>query len=200
MKKMSHQVTVREKTENGFEQWDVFSRLAKDRILMLDTDFNDHMASLVVGQLLFLANDSEVDITVYINSPGGVVTSGLAIYDTMQMIPNNIKTVVIGNACSMGAYILSAGTKGMRCATPSARIMIHRISGGTQGAFPDMEISFEEARRLNDYLHERMAIHCNKSVSVMQKAMDRDNWMSPSEAKKFGIIDTVLEPSTNSWS
>jgi ATP-dependent Clp protease, protease subunit len=196
---MSHPITVREKTENGYEHFDVFSRLAKDRIIMLDTDFNDYMSSLVVSQLLFLSNQSEEDITMYINSPGGVVTSGLAIYDTMQMIPNNVKTVVIGNACSMGAYILSAGTKGMRCATPSSRIMIHRISGGAQGSMPDMEITLEEARRLNEYLHERMAIHCGKSPNVMKKAMDRDNWMSPTEAKKFGLIDNVLEPNKNSW-
>jgi ATP-dependent Clp protease protease subunit len=196
---LSHPIVVREKTENGYEQFDVFSRLAKDRILLLDTDFNDYMASLVVSQLLFLANESEADITMYINSPGGVVTSGLAIYDTMQMIPNNIKTVVIGNACSMGAFILSAGTKGMRCATPSSRIMIHRISGGAQGAMPDMEITLEEARRLNTYLHERMAIHCGKTVAQMKNSMDRDNWMSPLEAKKFGLIDNILEPNKNSW-
>jgi ATP-dependent Clp protease protease subunit len=196
---MSHSVVVREKTENGFEQWDVFSRLAKDRILMLDTDFNDYMASLVVAQLLFLANEGDQDITIYINSPGGSVSSGLAIYDTMQYIPNRIKTIVIGNACSMGAFILSAGTKGLRFSTPSARIMIHRVSGGHEGAFPDMEISFNETKRINDYLHDRMAIHCGKTSLQMKKAMDRDNWLSPEEAKKFGIIDDILPVGKYAW-
>ena len=144
---MSHSVVVREKTENGFEQYDVFSRLAKDRIIMLDTDFNDHMASLVVGQILFMSQQSDEDITVYVNSPGGSCTSGLAIYDAMQMVPNNVKTVVMGQAASMGAFFLSAGTKGMRCATPSSRIMIHRVSGGTQGAWWPQEAPGRSMRR-----------------------------------------------------
>jgi ATP-dependent Clp protease protease subunit len=197
--KMAHPIVVREQTEGGIDQYDIFSRLAKDRIILLDTDFNDAMASVVVGQLLFLSQQSDEDITVYVNSPGGSCTSGLAIYDTMQMIPNNVKTVVLGQAASMGAFFLSAGTKGMRCAAPSSRIMIHRVSGGAQGALPDMEITLEEARRLNDYLTERMALHCGKTVAQMKKYLDRDTWMTAEEAKKFGLIDQVLETSKNAW-
>jgi ATP-dependent Clp protease protease subunit len=191
---MAHPVVVREQTDKGYEQFDVYSRLFEDRIIYLDTDFNDHMSSLICTQLMVLANQSEKEITLYINSPGGVVTSGLAIYDTMQMIPNVIKTVAVGNACSMGSFILSAGTKGHRYVSPSSRVMIHRISGGAHGSMPDMEITLEEARRINDYLHERMAVHCGKTVKQMKEHMDRDKWFDAKGAVKFGIVDHILEP------
>jgi len=191
---MSHQTVVREKFDGGYQQFDLFSRLLEDRIIYIDTDFNDYMASLVCSQLLVLSNKSEEEIKMYINSPGGSVTSGLAIYDTMQMIPNVVKTIAVGSACSMGAFILSAGTKGHRFATPSSRIMIHMVSGGAQGTTKDVEIRIEEQKRLNNFLMERFAIHCNKKVSQVEKAIDRDNFMSAEAAVEFGIIDRVLEP------
>jgi ATP-dependent Clp protease, protease subunit len=198
---MSHHVVVREKTENGLEQFDVYSRLLQDRIIYIDTDFNDEMASLVVAQLLFLSNkNKEEDITMYINSPGGSVVSGMAIYDTMQMIPNIKKTVVTGQAASMGAFIASSGTKGHRYATPSSRIMIHMVSGGAQGTTKDVIIRLEEQKRLNEYLNRRLALHCGKKITDIEKATDRDYWMAPDEAVKFGIIDKVLYPDQkNSW-
>lgn len=196
MKKNSHHTVVREKNEEGYwEQFDLFSRLLKDRIIYLDSEFEDDMASIIVGQLLFLSNsDSEADITMYINSPGGSVTSGLAIYDTMQMIPNKIKTVAVGSACSMGAFILSSGTKGMRYSTPSSRIMIHMVSAGSEGTTKDMEITYLEVKRLNDYLLERLALHCGKSKKIIEAETDRDKWFSAEEAKKFGLIDHVIYP------
>jgi len=196
---MSHHTIVRERTENGYEQFDIYSRLLEDRILYIDTEFNDSMASLVVAQLLVLSNKSEKeDITIYINSPGGSVSSGLAIYDTMQTIPNNIRTIVTGSACSMGAFILSAGTKKYRYATPSSRVMIHMVSGGVSGTTIDVAIQVEEQKRLNHFLNERLAIHCKKSVKQIENATDRDMWMSAEEAKSFGIIDNILTPSSNS--
>jgi len=196
---MSHGIRVREKTDNGYEFWDVFSRLAEDRILMLDTDFNDAMCGNIVSQLLFLAKESDEPITMYINSPGGSVTSGLAIYDTMQMIPNIVKTVCLGNACSMGAFILSSGSKGHRSATPSSRIMIHMVSGGAQGTTTDVKIRLQEQERLNDYLNKRLAVHCGKKVADIEAATDRDNWMSAKEGVKFGIIDEVMDFHKSSW-
>ena len=197
---MTHPVIVRETTENGKEQFDLYSRLFEDRIICLDGEFHDGMSSIITNQLLVLANNSKEDITMYINSPGGVCTSGLAIYDTMQMIENNVKTIVTGSACSMGAFILSAGTKGYRYSTPSSRIMIHMVSGGAQGTTKDMEIRFEEQKRINKYLNERLAIHCKKTVKQIEQATDRDCWMNAEEAKKFGIIDDILTPqSKNAW-
>jgi ATP-dependent Clp protease protease subunit len=199
---MSHHVVVREKNENGHEQFDVYSRLFQDRIIYLDSDFHDEMASLVSSQLLLLSNkDKEQDITIYVNSPGGSVVSGLAIYDTMQMIPNDVKTVVTGQAASMGAFILSSGTKGKRYSTPSSRIMIHQVSGGARGTTKDVCITLEEQKRLNDYLNKRLAVHCGKKITDIEKYTDRDYWMSPEEAVKFGIIDQVIYPKhKNSWS
>lgn len=198
---VSHHVIVREKTENGYEQFDVYSRLLEDRIIYIDTDFNDNMASLVNAQLLLLSRKSEKeDITMYISSPGGSVDSGLSIYDAMQLIPNNVRTVALGSACSMGAFILSSGTKGKRLATPSARIMIHMVSGGARGTTADMAITLEEQKRLNIYLNQRLAIHCGKTVKQIEKATERDMWMSAAEAKQFGIIDDIHYPShSNCW-
>lgn len=195
---MSHHTVVREKTENGYEHFDVYSRLLEERIIYIDTEFNDYMSSLVTSQLLILSKKSEKeDITIYITSPGGSVDSGMSIYDTMQLIPNKVKTIVTGSACSMGAFILSAGTKGCRFATPSSRIMIHMVSGGALGTTVDMSITMDEQKRLNDYLNERLAKHCGKTVAQIQKATERDNWLTPTEAKKFGLIDEILYP-TNS--
>lgn len=198
---MSHGVVVREKTDQGYEQFDLFSRLNQDRIIFIDTDVNSHMASLVISQLLVLSmQDQEQEITVYINSPGGSVTDGLGIYDTMQMIPNPIKTICVGQCASMGAYLLSAGTKGLRQALPSSRIMIHQVSGGQQGTTADCRIRFEEQERLNKFLDERIGTHCGKKAVDISKATERDCWMDAEEALSFGIIDTVLYPTnTTSW-
>ena len=194
---MSHPTIVREKIDNNYVQFDIYSRLLEDRIIYIDTEFNDYISSLVVAQLLFLSNKSEEDITLYLNSPGGSVDSGLSIYDTMQTIPNNVKTVVTGSACSMGAFILSSGTKGYRFATPSSRIMIHMVSGGAYGTTVDVKIRLEEQQRLNNYLNERLSVHCNKKITEIEKATERDNWMTPTEAKKFGIIDDIIYPKHN---
>jgi ATP-dependent Clp protease protease subunit len=192
---MSHSIVVREKTSDGLEQFDLYSRLNKDRIIFIDTDVNSQMASLVVAQLLVLSQqDAEQKITMYINSPGGSVTDGLTIYDTMQMIANPIETICVGQCASMGAFLLSGGTKGLRKALPSSRIMIHQVSGGTQGTTEDNRIRFEEQDRLNRFLDERIGVHCGKKASVIKKTTERDCWFSAEEGKKFGIIDTVLYP------
>ena len=197
---MTHPVIVREKNDHGVEQFDLFSRLNEDRIIMLDTVFDDAMSSIICAQLLTLANKSEEPITIYINSPGGSVISGLAIYDVIQMIPNVVKTIVIGQACSMGAFMLTAGTKGHRFATPSARVMLHQVSSGARGTLADMEISLEETRKLNNYLYERIALHCNMTVKKLTEHTQRDLWLSAEEAKKFGVIDDVLtETGDNAW-
>lgn len=198
---MSHPVVVREKTDNGLEQFDLFSRLNQDNIIFIDTDVNSHMASLVVCQLLVLSNKNpEQKITMYINSPGGSVTDGLSIYDTMQMIPNPIETICVGQCASMGAFLLSGGTKGMRKALPNSRIMIHQVSGGAQGTTEDVKIRLQEQERLNDALDNMIGIHSKKSGAAVRKATQRDYWMSPEEAKKFGLIDEVMYPSNKtSW-
>lgn len=190
---MSHPVVVRKRTANGTEQFDLFSRLNEDRIIFMDTDVNSHMASLIVSQLLVLSQqDAEQEITMYINSPGGSVTDGLAIYDTMQMIPNPIRTICVGQCASMGAFLLSAGTKGLRQALPSSRIMIHQVSGGQQGTTADCRIRFNEQERLNEYLDERIGVHCGKGAKAVTKATQRDCWFNAEEAKKFGLVDSVL--------
>jgi len=191
---MSHPTIIRDNVDGHQNQYDVYSRLLEDRIICLDGVFEDGMASIIVSQLLILSNKSEEEIKIYINSPGGAVTSGLAIYDTMQMIPNVIKTIVIGHACSMGSFILSAGTKGHRYATPSSRIMIHMASVGMQGTTKDVEIRYKEHKRLNDYLNERLATHCGKKIKEIEDATDRDKFMTAKESKEFGIIDDVLMP------
>ena len=191
---MSHPTIIRDNVDGHQNQYDVYSRLLEDRIICLDGVFEDGMASIIVSQLLILSNKSEEEIKIYINSPGGAVTSGLAIYDTMQMIPNVIKTIVIGHACSMGSFILSAGTKGHRYATPSSRIMIHMASVGMQGTTKDVEIRYKEQKRLNDYLNERLATHCGKKIKEIEDATDRDKFMTAKESKEFGIIDDVLMP------
>lgn len=197
---MSHHVIVREKTGDREDHYDIYSRLFEDRIICLNQEINDHTASLTVLQLLYLSKKSEQDITLYILSPGGSVVCGLSIYDTMQLIPNKIKTVALGSACSMGAFLLSAGTKGMRYATPSSRIMIHMVSGGAHGTTKDVKIQLAEQQYLNELLNERLAKHCGKTITQIEKATERDNYMSPEEAKKFGLIDDVLIPThTNFW-
>ena len=183
---------VVEQDGRGERAYDIFSRLLKDRIIMLGTDFHDAMASTVVAQLLFLASEDDSPIYLYINSPGGVVTSGLAIRDTMNYIKPEVHTICMGQACSMGSFLLSCGTKGQRAALPEARIMCHQVSAGTRGTAMDMEIQMKETIRINDRLHEIMAENCGKSAEELKEDFSRDRWMTAEEAKEYGLIDKVI--------
>jgi ATP-dependent Clp protease protease subunit len=194
-----HHIVTREKTDDGLIHFDIFSRLNEDRIIILDSEFNEETCSATVGQLKILANKSEDDIYMWINSPGGDCTGGLWVYDTMQTIPNTIHTIVGGEACSMGAFILSSGSKGKRFALPNSWIMIHQASAGARGNVQDMRITMNLVEKLNEQLLERMAVHCDKTVEEMKEAMARDKWLTPSEAKDFGLIDEIIQPMTNKW-
>jgi ATP-dependent Clp protease, protease subunit len=193
---MSYIPYVVEQTGRGERSYDIYSRLLKDRIVMLSGEVNDAVASTIVAQLLFLeAEDPEKDIYFYINSPGGVVTAGMAIFDTMNYIRPNVVTICIGQAASMGAFLLSSGEKGKRYALPHARIMIHQPLGGAQGQATDIEIQAKEILRMKKELNEILAKNTGQKISVIEKDTDRDNFMSAEEAKKYGMIDEVLEKS-----
>jgi len=184
---------VIEETPRGERSYDIYSRLLKDNIIYLGTAIDDSVANAVVAQMLFLeSEDPDKDIQIYINSPGGSVTAGLAIYDTMQFVKNDIVTYCIGQAASMGAHLLAAGTKGKRFALPSARIMIHQPSGGAQGQASDIEITFKEIQRLKDNLAAALAKHTGQPLKKIMKDMDRDYFMSADEAQDYGLIDRVL--------
>jgi len=184
---------VIEQTGRGERAYDIYSRLLKDRIVMLGTPIDDHIANLIVAQLLFLeAEDPEKDIYLYINSPGGVVTAGLAIYDTMQYIKPDVVTICMGQAASMGAVLLAAGAPGKRFALPHARIMIHQPLGGFQGQATDIEIHAKEILRLKQMLNEILAKHTGQPLEKIEKDTDRDFFMSAEEAKEYGLIDRVL--------
>jgi ATP-dependent Clp protease protease subunit len=184
---------VIEQTGRGERSFDIYSRLLKERIIFLSGPVNDSLASLIVAQLLFLeSEDPKKDIWLYINSPGGIVTSGLAMYDTMQYIRPNINTVCIGQAASMGSLLLAAGTKGKRFCLPNSRIMIHQPSGGYQGQATDIEIHAKETMALKKRLNEIYAKHTGQKLATVEKSMERDNFMSPEKAKEFGIIDQVI--------
>ena len=184
---------VIEETPRGERSYDIYSRLLKDNIIFLGTAIDDSVANAVVAQMLFLeSEDPDKDIQIYINSPGGSVTAGLAIYDTMQFVKNDIVTYCIGQAASMGAHLLAAGTKGKRFALPSARIMIHQPSGGAQGQASDIEITFKEIQRLKDNLAAALAKHTGQNLKKIMKDMDRDFFMSADEALEYGLIDRVL--------
>ncbi len=173
--------------------YDIYSRLLKDRIILLGEGVDDHVASLVCAQLLFLeSEDPEKEIYLYINSPGGVVTAGMAIYDTMQYISSPVATLCMGQAASMGALLLCAGAPGMRYALPNSRIMIHQPSGGFRGQATDIDIHAREVLRMKDSLNHIMASHCGQPVDVVAAQTERDNFMSAEEAVKFGLIDRVL--------
>jgi len=179
-------------------QLDVISRLLKDRILLLGTDVNDEVANVLVAQLLYLANeDPSKDITLYINSPGGSVSAGLAIYDTMQFIPCDVQTVCFGMAASMGAFLLGAGTKGKRKSLPNARIMIHQPLGGAQGQAADIEIQAKEILFVKACLNKYMADYCDQPLDKIAEDTDRDFFMTPYEAKDYGIIDEVIKTKTS---
>ncbi|HQS67498.1 MAG TPA: ATP-dependent Clp endopeptidase proteolytic subunit ClpP [Sulfuricurvum sp.] len=190
---MSYIPYVIEKTGRGERSYDIYSRLLKDRIIMLSGEVHDQVASSIVAQLLFLeAEDPQKDIYFYINSPGGVITSGMAIYDTMNYIRPDICTICIGQAASMGAFLLSAGAKGKRYALPHARIMIHQPLGGAQGQATDIEIQAKEILRMKAELNEILAKNCGQTVKKLEKDTDRDNFMSAAEGVEYGIIDEVL--------
>lgn len=191
--------TVIEQTNRGERAFDIYSRLLKERIIFLTGEVNDHISSLICAQLLFLESENpKKDISFYINSPGGVVTSGLAMYDTMQYIRPSVSTVCIGQAASMGSLLLTAGEKGKRFALPNTRIMVHQPSGGARGQASDIEIQAQEILRLRARLNQLYVHHTGQKLSAIEKAMDRDNFMSAEEAKAFGLIDEVVEARPNS--
>lgn len=185
---------VIEQTNKGERTYDIYSRLLKDRIIFLGEEIDDNVASIVVAQLLFLeAEDSEKDISIYINSPGGSVTAGMAIYDTMQYIKPDVSTICVGMAASMGAFLLTAGTKGKRFALPNAEIMIHQPLGGARGQAEDIKIHAEHILRTRAKLNQILAEQTGQPVSVIEKDTDRDNFMTSEEAQKYGLIDKVLK-------
>ena len=185
---------VVEQTSRGERSYDIFSRLLNDRIIFLSEEVNDTTASLVVAQLLYLeAQDPDKDIQFYINSPGGSITAGMAIYDTMQYVKCDVATIAVGMAASMGAFLLSAGTKGKRMALPNAEIMIHQPSAGTQGQVTDMAIHLKRFQIIKDRMNRILAENCGQDIEVVTRACERDNFMSAEEAKAFGLIDRVLE-------
>lgn len=184
---------VVEQTNRGERSYDIFSRLLNDRIVMLCEEVNDTTASLVVAQLLYLEGaDSDKDINLYINSPGGSVTAGMAIYDTMNYIKCDVSTICIGMAASMGAFLLSAGAKGKRFATPNSEIMIHQPMGGAQGPASDVKIHAERILRNKQRLNELLANHTGQPIEIIERDTDRDNFMDPEEAVKYGLIDKVI--------
>jgi ATP-dependent Clp protease protease subunit len=185
---------VYEDTERGSQRYDLYSRLLKDRIIFLGRDINDRVGNLVTAQLLFLeTQDPDKDVSFYINSPGGVITAGMAIYDTMQLVKCDVSTVCIGQAASMGALLLLAGAAGKRGALPHARIMIHQPLGGARGPVSDLVIQWEEMRRIRDIVYGVIVTHTGRTMEEVTRACDRDNFMSPAEAIEFGLIDRIIE-------
>lgn len=184
---------VVEQTPKGERSFDIFSRLLKERIIFLTGEIEDHVASLICAQLLFLESENpSKDIYMYINSPGGVVTSGLSIYDTMQYVKCDVSTICIGQAASMGSLLLCGGAKGKRFCLPNSRVMIHQPSGGFQGQVTDIQIHANETLKLKNRLNEIYAHHTGKPKEEIEASMERDNFMTPEEAKKFGLIDDVF--------
>ncbi len=185
---------VIEQTSRGERSYDIYSRLLKDRIIFLGEEVNETTASLVVAQLLFLeSEDSTKDISLYINSPGGSVTAGMAIYDTMQYIKCDVSTICIGMAASMGAFLLAGGAKGKRYALPNAEIMIHQPLGGAQGQATEIEIAAKHILKTKQKLNQMIADNCGKSIEEVAKDTERDNWMSAEEAVAYGLIDKIVE-------
>jgi ATP-dependent Clp protease protease subunit len=188
---------VIEQTARGERSFDIYSRLLKERVIFLVGPVEDYMANLVVAQLLFLeAENPDKDIHLYINSPGGSVTAGMSIYDTMQFIKPDVSTMCIGQACSMGAFLLNAGAKGKRFCLPNSRVMIHQPSGGAQGQASDIHIQAQEILKIRARLNELMAFHSGQPVEKIEIETERDNFMSAQQAKDYGLIDTVIEKRT----
>lgn len=185
---------VIEQSARGERSYDIYSRLLKDRIIFIVGEIEEYMANLVIAQLLFLeAEDPDKDISLYINSPGGVVTAGLAIYDTVQFIKPDVSTMCVGQAASAGAFLLAAGAKGKRYCLPNARVMIHQVLGGFKGQGSDIEIHAKETLRVGQRLNELLAKHTGQLLKKIKADTDRDFFMSPKEAKEYGIIDEVME-------
>jgi ATP-dependent Clp protease protease subunit len=187
---------VLEQTSRGERRYDIYSRLLRDRVLMLDTDVNEHSASLIVAQMLFLeAENPDRDISFYINSPGGVITAGMAIYDTMQFIKCDVQTIVMGQACSMGSFLATAGAPGKRMMLPYARHMIHQPSGGARGMQSDIEIQYKEITKMKHILTELYVKHntAGKTYQDFERDMDRDTFMSAQEALAYGLVDRIIE-------
>ena len=186
--------TVLEKSQFGERAYDIYSRLLKDRIIFIGGPIDDTVADLVMAQLLFLdSEDPKKDISIYINSPGGVVTAGMAIYDTIQYVSSDISTICIGQAASAAAVLLAAGAKGKRFALPNARVMIHQVMGGAEGQATDIEIQTREIMRVKKSINEILAKHTGKSIETIEKDSDRDFYMSANEAQKYGLIDKVIK-------
>lgn len=186
---------VVEKTQGGERAYDIYSRLLKERIIFLGDPIDDNLANSVIAQLLFLdSEDNKKDIKLYINTPGGLVTSGMAIYDTMQYVKSDVVTICVGMAASMGAVLLAAGTKGKRFILPNAEVMIHQIMGGAEGQATDIKIRAEHILRLRDRLNKILARHTNQDLSKIEKDTDRDNFMTAEEAVKYGIADKIIKP------
>jgi ATP-dependent clp protease, proteolytic subunit clpP len=184
---------VVDQTSRGERAYDIYSRLLKDRVIFLSGEVEDNMANLIVAQLLFLeSEDPDKDINLYINSPGGSVTAGMAIYDTMQFIKPDVRTLCVGQACSMGAFLLAGGAPGKRGALPHARVMIHQPLGGFRGQASDIQIHAQEILKIKGTLNERLAFHTGQPIETIEKDTDRDNFMSAEEAKNYGLIDEVF--------
>lgn len=184
---------VVDQTSRGERAYDIYSRLLKDRVIFLSGEVEDNMANLIVAQLLFLeSEDPDKDINLYINSPGGSVTAGMAIYDTMQFIKPDVRTLCVGQACSMGAFLLAGGAAGKRGALPHARVMIHQPLGGFRGQASDIQIHAQEILKIKGTLNERLAFHTVQPIETIEKDTDRDNFMSAEEAKNYGLIDEVF--------
>lgn len=185
--------TVIEKSQFGERAYDIYSRLLNDRIIFLGGGIDDHTANLIIAQLLYLDNaDSKKDISLYINSPGGSVTAGLAIIDTMNFIKSDVSTICVGIAASMGALILSSGKKGKRFSLPNSEVMIHQVMGGTEGQASDIAINAKHILRTKDNLNKILALNTNKKMDQVEKDSDRDYWMTSDEAKKYGIVDDII--------
>lgn len=190
--------TVIEQSARGERAYDIYSRLLKERVIFLVGQVEDHMANLIVAQLLFLESENpDKDISLYINSPGGSVTAGLSIYDTMQFIKPDISTMVIGQAASMGAFLLAGGTKGKRYALPNSRTMIHQPSGGAQGQASDIHIQAQEILKIRQRLNELMAHHTGQTIERIEKDTERDNFMSAQQSVEYGLVDSVLDRRSN---
>ncbi|WP_386687528.1 MULTISPECIES: ATP-dependent Clp endopeptidase proteolytic subunit ClpP [unclassified Lonepinella] len=184
---------VVEQNARGERAYDIYSRLLKERVIFLSGEVEDNMANLIVAQLLFLESENpDKDINIYINSPGGSVTAGMAIYDTMQFIKPDVRTLCIGQACSMGAFLLAGGTAGKRAALPHARVMIHQPLGGFRGQASDIQIHAQEILKIKHTLNERLAFHTGQPLEKIEKDTDRDNFMSAEEARVYGLVDNVL--------
>jgi ATP-dependent Clp protease, protease subunit len=185
---------VVEQTGRGERAYDIYSRLLKDRIIFIGDAIDDHLANLIIAQMIFLeGDDPDRDINLYINSPGGVVTAGLAIYDTMQFVKPDIATLCIGQASSMAAVLMAGGTPGKRSALPNARIMIHQVLGGASGQYSDVEIATREMKKVRDQLNGILSKHTNQPIERILKDTDRNNFMSADEAKAYGLIDDIIE-------